>query len=325
MSLTWSRPSTAAEVDEGAVGHEGADGAGDGVAFLDGGVAGCGLGAGLLFKNDAAIDDYIFVGDVELGDAAVDLGADQLFELGGVFGAAAAGGHEGADADIDREAALDDFSDGADDGELLSEGGFEGRPVAGLRDLEARELVVVLLVAAGDGDGECVAGLDAFGVVLKGGAGQNAFSLVADVEKDLVGGEGDDGALQLLCAGLGFVRVAALEVAEQIGEGLGGFFFDGFRCGRLSNGDLGLGSEDRFGDGGRRGFGDRFRNGFGRDFFGGQGLGDVFFSHDRLFSILPWLGGGRRGKAECAQTRRIRRMENGGHKGAHWFEIRSRS
>jgi hypothetical protein len=47
----------------------------------------------------------------------------------------------------------------------------------------------MLLVAAGDGDGEAVAGLDAFGIVVEGRAGQNAFGLVADVEEDLVGGE----------------------------------------------------------------------------------------------------------------------------------------
>ena len=218
MSLMWSKAVDAAEIDEGSIGHEGADGAGEGVAYLHGGVAGSAFSAGLLFEDNAAIDDYVFVGDVKLGDAAVDLGADQLLELGRVFGAAAAGGHEGADADVDGEAALDDFGDGADHGELFGKGGFKGRPVAGLGHLEAGELVVVFLVAAGDGDGEGVAGLDAFGVVLEGGAGQHALGLVADVEEDLVGGEGDDGALQLLCAGLGLVGVAALEVAEQVGE-----------------------------------------------------------------------------------------------------------
>jgi hypothetical protein len=90
--------------------------------------------ASLLFKDGAAIDDYVFLGDVELGDAAVDLRADQLFKLGGVLGAAAAGGHEGADAHVDREAALDDSGDGADDGELFSKRLFEGGPVARLRD-----------------------------------------------------------------------------------------------------------------------------------------------------------------------------------------------
>ncbi len=80
---------------------------------------------------------------------------------------------------------------------LLGEGCFERRPVARLRHFEARELIVMLFIAAGDGDGEAVAGLYAFGVVIEGRAGQNALGLVADVEKDLVGGDGDDGALQL--------------------------------------------------------------------------------------------------------------------------------
>ena len=119
-----------------------------------------GSAAGLLFENDAAIDDDIFIGDVELGDAAGDLLADEGFELGCIAGAAAAGGHEGADADVDAEAALDDCGDGAGDGDFLGECALEGRPVAGLRDAEARELVVALFVAAGDGDGERVAGLD---------------------------------------------------------------------------------------------------------------------------------------------------------------------
>ena len=57
--------------------------------------------AGLFFEDHAAIDNNVFVGDVELGDAAVDLGADQLFEFSGIAGAAATGGHEGADADVD--------------------------------------------------------------------------------------------------------------------------------------------------------------------------------------------------------------------------------
>ena len=60
--------------------------------------------------------------------------------------------------------------------------------------------------------GKVSPGLTAFGVVVEGRAGQNAFGLVADVEEDLVGGEGDDDALELTLAGLlGFVRVAALE------------------------------------------------------------------------------------------------------------------
>ena len=70
---------------------------------------------------------------------------------------------------------------------------------------------------------------------------------------------------------------------EQVGEGLGGFFFD-----RL--GGLGLGSGSRLGDslrsGFNNGFNDRLWNGSGRDFLGGQRFGDVFFSHSGLLSIL---------------------------------------
>jgi hypothetical protein len=63
--------------------------------------------------------------------------------------------------------------------------------------------------------------VDVFGVVQEGRTGQNAFSFVADVEEDLVGGKRDDDALKLALAGLlGFVRVAALEVVEKIGKGL---------------------------------------------------------------------------------------------------------
>ena len=113
---------------------------------------------------------------------------DESFEFGGVASSAAAGGHEGAHADVDAEAALDDGGYGSGDGNFFGEGALQGGPVAGLRDAEARELVVALLVAAGDGDGERVAGLDGFGIVRKGRARQNAFGLVADVEEDLIGG-----------------------------------------------------------------------------------------------------------------------------------------
>ena len=76
----------------------------------------------------------------------------------------------------------------------------------------------MLGVAASDGDGEGVAWLDRFGVVGEGRTGQNALGLVADVEEDLIGGEGNDDALELALAGLGFVRVAALKVVEQVGK-----------------------------------------------------------------------------------------------------------
>ena len=171
---------------------------------------------GLLLKNDAAIDDDIFICDVELGDAAGDLSADEGFELGCVARAAAACGHEGADADIHAEAALDDGGNSAGDGDFFGEGALESRPVAGLRDTMARELVVALFVAAGDGDGKCVAGLDAFGVVGEDRTRQNAFNLVADIEDNLIGGKRDDRALKLFA--FGAMRVRALECRECVGK-----------------------------------------------------------------------------------------------------------
>ncbi len=178
-----------AEVDEGAVRCEVADGAGDDVAFAELGVTGLGGGERLLFQDSAAVDDDVFVGDVELGDEAGDLLADWGLDIGGVAGPAAAQRHEGAHANVHAESAFDCGGDSAGDGHLLGEGSFERRPVCGDGDPEPRELVVALFVAAGDGDREGVAGLDRCGVVREGGAGQDTFDLVADVENGLVGGE----------------------------------------------------------------------------------------------------------------------------------------
>ncbi len=101
---------------------------------------------------------------------------------------------------------------------FCSEGCFERGPVAGLRDAEARELVVALFVAAAYGDGDLVAGFHALGVVRECGTRQNTFDLVANVEENLIGRERDDGALNLLHAGGWLVGVAALELGEDVGE-----------------------------------------------------------------------------------------------------------
>ena len=276
----------AAEVDECAVGREAAHGAVEHVAGLHGGVAAFLQGAGLFFEDDAAVDDDVFVGDVELGDAAGDFSADDFLEFGGFAGAAAAGGHEGADADVDGEAALDDAGDGADDGDFLGEGFFERGPVAGLGDFEQREIVVALFVAALDGDVDFVADLDAVGVVREGGARENAFGLVTDVEENLVGGEGDDGALDLLDAGGGLVGMGLLELGEDVGEVL-------LRLGRvlrraaprvpaerIESRELIPRADVRFG--GSRGL----AGGVAR-FGGGLGLGNAFVAHDGYSSIVP--------------------------------------
>ena len=85
----------------------------------------------MLFEDDAAIDDDVFVSDVELGDAAGDFGADHFFEFGGIARTAAAGGHEGAHTDVDGEAALDNGGDGADHRELLQRRPLQARTSRG--------------------------------------------------------------------------------------------------------------------------------------------------------------------------------------------------
>jgi hypothetical protein len=86
----------------------------------------------LFFGDDAAIDDYVFVGNVELGDANANFLADELLHLGCVARAAARGRQKGADADIDVQAAFDDAGYGADDRGFLLERALKAAPVFGL-------------------------------------------------------------------------------------------------------------------------------------------------------------------------------------------------
>ncbi len=207
------------DLDESAVRHERAHGAGDGVAFFQCGTAVIERPTSLLFENHAAIDNDILIGNVELGNAAGNGLADESFEFGGVARAAAAAGHEGAHADVDAEAAFHQFGHGAGDGDFLGVCALQAGPVARLRHTEAREIVVALFVAAGDGDRERVAGMNRLSIILEGRARQNAFHLVADVEDHLIGGERNHRALELL--GRGAMRVLAVEGGKRVGEGLG--------------------------------------------------------------------------------------------------------
>ena len=170
---------------------------------------------------------------------------------------------------------------------FLREGFFKRGPVAGLRYLESRELVVALFVAALDRDEDFVARLHAFGIVRESGARQNAFGLVADVDENLFGGEGDDGALDLLRAGCGLVGVAVLELGQDVGKvflRFGGLFGGRFgleptvaRQWRFSAAGAGLAIPRRCA---------LLAGGFGR-FGGGLGLGNAFVAHDVYCSIVP--------------------------------------
>ena len=169
------------------------------------------LGA-LFFENHAAIDDDVFLLRIELDDAAGDFLADQRLHLGNIARAAARGGHESAHPDIDREAALDHRGDHAGNRELLVERLLQAGPVFRAIDLDQRELVVALFIAAFDADLDHVAGLDRNRalVVAQSGDGHYAFGLLADIEEHVLVVDGDDGGFAALLAarlrGCGSVR-----------------------------------------------------------------------------------------------------------------------
>ena len=104
-----------ADVDERSVVGEIADCAGDDIAFAKLGVTLLLDGTLFFFEHSAAIDHEVFIGDVELGDAATNLLADEFFHFGSIANSAAGSGHEGAHANVDAETALNLRGDGSHD------------------------------------------------------------------------------------------------------------------------------------------------------------------------------------------------------------------
>src|SRR4051812_45898705 len=95
----------AAQIDESTIVGETANGAVDRVALFHLRVEAI-FGAALFFFGEGApVDNDIFVGDVELDDAAANFLANEFFHVGGVADTAARGGHEGAHAYIHAESA----------------------------------------------------------------------------------------------------------------------------------------------------------------------------------------------------------------------------
>ena len=111
-----------ADIDKRSVVGEAANRAIDDIALAKLSVTLLLNGTLFFFEHGAAINYEIFVGDVELGDAATNLLADQLLHLGSVANSAAGSRHKGAHADVDAEAALDLRGDGSDDAGFLGEG-----------------------------------------------------------------------------------------------------------------------------------------------------------------------------------------------------------
>src|SRR5215467_7538955 len=207
----------AAQVDESTVFHQAADGASQRVSFFDLAVHSLAGGALFLFRNYATVHDHVFIGDIELDDAAADLLADEIRHLRGFANSAARSGHKSTDPYVNAKAALDNRGHGAEDCRFVCEGLLECGPVCGTLNLEAREFVVAIQIAAFDGNQSLVPGLQGF--ALQRGEREDSFRLVADVEKDRFVSHGDYGAFELLPA-LGAVRVSLLELREDIAEGL---------------------------------------------------------------------------------------------------------
>src|SRR5262245_38693382 len=109
------QPIDAADVDERAVVGDAAHLALNNVAFVNFAEPALPAGALLLLKHATPIDDYVLVGNVQLGDAAANLLANQLFEFGGVARAAARCRHESAHSHVYRSAALNDAGNCARD------------------------------------------------------------------------------------------------------------------------------------------------------------------------------------------------------------------
>src|ERR1019366_4065258 len=183
-------------IDEGAVIGQAAHRALHGFPFLDFGVALVLAGALFLFEDGAAVHHHVFIGDIELDDAAADFLADQLFHFGRIARAAARRRHEGAHAHIHAHASFNHGGDNAGDGALVREHLLQRRPVLGPLHLDAGELVVTLRVAALDGYRHLVAGLQRLAGGHEFRQRNDAFCLVADIEEHRFAGDGNYRALQ---------------------------------------------------------------------------------------------------------------------------------
>src|SRR6476620_286365 len=71
---------------------------------------------GLFFKDDAAVNDYVLFGGVELYDAAGDLLANKLLQSSSIASATTRCRHKGSYANVDCKTTLDEASHGSCDG-----------------------------------------------------------------------------------------------------------------------------------------------------------------------------------------------------------------
>src|SRR4051812_36459118 len=91
-----------------------------------------------VFHNGSAVDDDVFIVNIELDHAAADLLTDQLLHLSGVTHAATRGGQERAHSNVDGKAAFHLGRDSTGNDALVVESCREVFPIAGSRAGNAR-------------------------------------------------------------------------------------------------------------------------------------------------------------------------------------------
>ena len=154
-----------------------------------------------LAAFEAFLFDQLAAGKNDVLPLLVDLNnlefvsvADVLLEILGNDDVDLRGGQESFHADVDEQAALDDGFDLAVDGAAFVADGEDALPVLlefGLFLREDNHALFVLELL--DQDVDLIADFDGFDVV-KLGAGDDAFTLIADVHQDFLGADFDDGA-----------------------------------------------------------------------------------------------------------------------------------
>src|SRR5690606_16115034 len=191
----------AAEIDEGAEVDDRGHAALADLALLEGveeGLADLGL---RLLQPGTAGQDHVVAVLVELDDLGFELAADVRLEIADPAHLDQGGRQEAPQADVEDEAALDDLDDGAGDDAVLVLDLLDRAPGAlvlgALLGQDQTALLVLLLEDEGFdvfADFHDVSGVD---IVLdrKLTRGDDTLGLVADIEKDLVSIDLDDGAL----------------------------------------------------------------------------------------------------------------------------------
>ncbi len=150
-------------------------------------------GNGILFNGHLARHDDVAAAAVELDDLDGDIGADEAVEILHRAHVDLRGGHEGAGADVDHEAALDAREHAAGNQESFGVGALEGVPTAKARGFLVGQGDVAFKVRAvavnHDVDGVAFAHNDGSVGQMELLDGHDAFGLVSEVDDHLFVGD----------------------------------------------------------------------------------------------------------------------------------------